>query len=51
MAESTIRNGPVERARNLLTYAFAAEVIERIPVPSLRTKLAQTVLERTQEAA
>lgn len=41
----------VERARNLLTYAFAAEVIERIPVPGLRAKLARTVLERTQEAA
>jgi len=40
-----------ERARNLLTYAFAAEVIERIPVASLRSRLAQTVLERTQEAA
>lgn len=41
----------VERARNLLTYAFAAEVIERIPVPGLRAKLARAVLERTQEAA
>lgn len=40
----------VDRARNLLTYAFAAEVIERIPVPSLRKKLERTVLERTQEA-
>jgi len=40
----------VDRARNLLTYAFAAEVIERIPVPSLRRKLERTVLERTQEA-
>lgn len=40
-----------ERARNLLTYAFAAEVIERIAVPSLRSKLARTVLERTQEPA
>jgi len=40
-----------ERARNLLTYAFAAEVIDRIPVASLRSRLAQTVLERTQEPA
>jgi Fe-S cluster assembly protein SufD len=40
-----------ERARNLLTYAFAAEVIERIPAASLRAGLARTVLERTQEAA
>ncbi len=44
------RGMAADRARNLLTYAFAAEVIERIPVPSLRAKLARTVLERTQEA-
>jgi len=37
------------RARNLLTYAFAAEVIERIPVRSVAARLATTVLERTQE--
>jgi Fe-S cluster assembly protein SufD len=41
----------VDRARNLLTYAFAAEVIERTPVASLRSRLARTVLERTQESA
>jgi Fe-S cluster assembly protein SufD len=35
-------------ARNLLTYAFAAEVIERIPVKSLVDRLEQTVLEQTQ---
>lgn len=40
-----------ERARNLLTYAFAAEVLERLPVASLRSRLTQTVLERTQESA
>jgi len=40
-----------ERARNLLTYAFAAEVIERVPVAAIRTRLAHTVLERTQEPA
>jgi len=34
-------------ARNLLTYAFGAEIIERIPVASLRHRLEQTVLERT----
>jgi Fe-S cluster assembly protein SufD len=34
-------------ARNLLTYAFGAEVIDRIPVASLRRRLEQTVLERT----
>lgn len=35
-------------ARNLLTYAFAAEVIERIPVKPLVEKLEQYVLEQTQ---
>lgn len=35
-------------ARDLLTYAFAAEIIDRITVPSLRNKLEQTVLQRTQ---
>ncbi len=34
-------------ARNLLTYAFGAEVIDRIPIPSLRLRLEQAVLERT----
>jgi Fe-S cluster assembly protein SufD len=34
-------------ARNLLTYAFGAEVIDRIPVASLRRHLEQAVLERT----
>ena len=34
-------------ARNLLTYAFGAEVINRIPVASLRRQLEQTVLEHT----
>ncbi len=38
-------------ARNLLTYAFGAEVIERIPVASLRARLEQIVLARTQTAA
>lgn len=35
-------------ARNLLTYAFAAEVIERIPVKSVVDKLEKYVLEHTQ---
>ncbi len=35
-------------ARNLLTYAFGAEIIDRIPVTSLRQQLAQAVLEQTQ---
>ena len=34
-------------ARKLLTYAFGAEVIDRIPVASLRRRLEQTVLEQT----
>ncbi|HVY04723.1 MAG TPA: Fe-S cluster assembly protein SufD [Burkholderiales bacterium] len=35
-------------ARNLLTYAFAAEVVERIPVKSLAGRLEQAILEQTQ---
>jgi Fe-S cluster assembly protein SufD len=34
-------------ARNLLTYAFGADIINRIPVASLRQQLEQTVLEQT----
>lgn len=34
-------------ARNLLTYAFGADIIDRIPVASLRQQLEQTVLEQT----
>jgi Fe-S cluster assembly protein SufD len=34
-------------ARNLLTYAFGAEIIDRIPIPSLKHKLEQAVLEQT----
>jgi Fe-S cluster assembly protein SufD len=37
-------------ARNLLTYAFGAEVIDRIPVASLRQRLEQTVLEQTRSS-
>ncbi len=39
-----------QRARNLLTYAFGAEVIDRIPVPSLVEQLEETVLAETQSA-
>jgi Fe-S cluster assembly protein SufD len=35
-------------ARNLLTYAFGAEIIDRISVASLKHRLEQTVLEQTQ---
>jgi len=34
-------------ARKLLTYAFAAEIIERIPVASVRQRLEQMVLDLT----
>lgn len=35
-----------ERARNLLTHAFAQEIIAKIPVPSLAEALSRTILER-----
>ena len=35
-------------ARNLLTYAFGAEIISRIPVSSLRQQLEQAVLDQMQ---
>ncbi|HET7633487.1 MAG TPA: Fe-S cluster assembly protein SufD [Burkholderiales bacterium] len=38
-------------ARNLLTYAFGAEIINRIPVPSLVERLQKAVLEHTQVAS
>jgi len=34
-------------ARNLLTYAFAADIVNRIPLPSLVAQLRATVLEQT----
>lgn len=34
-------------ARNLLTYAFAADIVNRIPLPSLAAQLRATVLEQT----
>lgn len=42
------RGLPDERARKLLTYAFGAEVIDRIPVASLRVRLEDLVLEQTE---
>jgi Fe-S cluster assembly protein SufD len=45
------RGLPEARARSLLTYAFGAEIIDRIPVPSLVARLEQIVLEQTQTAA
>ena len=44
------RGLPELQARNLLTYAFAAEVLDRIPVPSLVEQLEETVLAQTQLA-
>jgi Fe-S cluster assembly protein SufD len=35
-------------ARDLLTFAFAAEIVERIPVPSLVRRLEQWVVRQTQ---
>ena len=35
-------------ARNLLTYAFAAQIIERIPVRSVVEQLEKSILEQTQ---
>jgi Fe-S cluster assembly protein SufD len=34
-------------ARSLLTYAFGAEIIDRIPVASLKRRLEQAVLDQT----
>jgi len=42
------RGLPEPVARNLLTYAFGAEILDRIPVPLLRSKLEQTILNQTQ---
>ena len=36
-------------ARNLLTYAFGAEIIDRIPIDSLKHRLERTVLEQTRK--
>ncbi|MCE2945802.1 MAG: Fe-S cluster assembly protein SufD [Betaproteobacteria bacterium] len=41
------RGLPLAQARKLLTYAFAAEVIERIPVRSLVARLAAQVMARS----
>ncbi len=38
------------QARNLLTYAFGAEIIDRIPVPSLVAQLEKFVMARTEGA-
>ncbi len=38
-------------ARNLLTYAFGAEIIDRIPVPTLVATLEKLVMKRTGDGA
>lgn len=38
-------------ARNLLTYAFGAEIIDRIPVPTLVARLEKLVMQQTGEKA
>jgi len=38
-------------ARNLLTYAFAAEIVDRVPVATLRARLEELVMRRTQAKA
>ncbi len=45
------RGLPDAQARNLLTYAFGAEVIARIPVPTLVARLEAFVLARTEGGA
>ena len=42
------RGLPEAQARNLLTYAFGAEIIDRIPVPSLVAQLEKSVMARTE---
>ena len=45
------RGLPELQARNLLTDAFAADLIDRIPVPSLVAQLSQSVMARTGAAS
>ena len=45
------RGLPEAQARNLLTYAFGAEIIDRIPVPSLVLQLEKYVMARTEVGA
>jgi Fe-S cluster assembly protein SufD len=42
------RGLPEAQARNLLTYAFGAEIIDHIPVPSLVVALEKLVMARTE---
>jgi len=47
----TSRGLPERAARNLLTYAFGASVIERIPVPSVVARLERIVMAQTGATA
>jgi Fe-S cluster assembly protein SufD len=40
------RGLPAALARSLLTYAFAAQIVNRLPVPTLVQRFEQAVLER-----
>jgi Fe-S cluster assembly protein SufD len=40
-----------ERARNLLTHAFAAEIIDKIPVPALVETLNRTILDERMKGS
>lgn len=42
------RGLPESQARNLLTYAFAAEVVDRIALPTLVDRLHRAVMEQTR---
>ncbi len=42
------RGLPEAQARNVLTYAFAAEVVDRIAIPTLVDRLHQAVMEQTR---
>ena len=44
------RGIPDTQARNLLTYAFGAEIVDRIPVKSLVAQLERIVMAQTQAA-
>ena len=45
------RGLPDTQARNLLTYAFGAEIVDRIPVKSLVAQLERAVMAQTQASA
>jgi Fe-S cluster assembly protein SufD len=44
----TSRGLDAATARELLTFAFAAEIVQRVPVPSLVKRLEETVVRQTK---